>query len=59
VESRFTPPSPAHIDFDLLCLEVEEFEPLPSLTVQDSEPESERVESSSLDGLILAGLVTP
>jgi hypothetical protein len=59
VDPQPTTPSPDHIDFDLLCSEVEEFEPLPSLTGQHLEPESESEDEASLDGQILAGLVTP
>lgn len=59
MEPQFTPPSPDHIDFDLLCSAVEEFEPLPSLAAPYPEPQSEGEEQASLDGQILAGLVTP
>jgi hypothetical protein len=45
--------------FDLLCSEVEEFEPLPNIAAPHPEPESESEEQASFDGQILAGLVTP
>jgi hypothetical protein len=59
VELPLSTPSPDHIQFDLLCLELDDFEPLPSLAADYSEPESEPEDQSSLDGQILAGLVTP
>jgi hypothetical protein len=59
VKPQVAPPSPDHIEFDLLCLGIDEFEPLPSLTGQHSELVPDRVEESALDGQILAGLVTP
>jgi hypothetical protein len=57
VERPLSTPSPDHLEFDLLCLEIEDFEPLPSLPTSYGEPESSS--ESSLDGQILAGLVTP
>jgi hypothetical protein len=56
VELPLTTPSTDHVEFDQMCVEVDEFESLPSVTA-NSEPES--VEETSLDGQILAGLVTP
>lgn len=51
-------PSPDHADFDLLCLEIDDFEPLPAVAAP-LEQETEDEEETSLDGQILAGLVTP
>ncbi len=59
MELPLSTPSPDHIQFDLLCLELDDFEPLPSLPADYAEPESEPEDQSSLDGQILAGLVTP
>ncbi|HLY47958.1 MAG TPA: hypothetical protein VKR21_02075 [Solirubrobacteraceae bacterium] len=58
MELPLSTPAPDHLEFDLLCLEIEEFEPLPSLPADYGETESSS-EESSLDGQILAGLVTP
>jgi hypothetical protein len=52
-------PSQDHLEFDLLCSEVEDFEPLPTLTTEPLEPGPEEEENTSLDGRILAGLVSP
>lgn len=56
-----TTPSPDHLEFDQMCSEVDDFEPLPTVTVTADplEPEQESEENSSLDGQILAGLVSP
>ena len=54
-----TTPSPDHVEFELLCVELDEFEPLPSPATAQSEPEWVSEEDTSLDGQILAGLVTP
>ena len=59
MEPQSKTPAPDHIEFDLLCLGVDDFEPLPSLAGQHPEPESESEAESSLDGQILAALVTP
>ena len=42
-----------------MCSEVEDFEPLPTLTAEPLEPDPGSEENTSLDGQILAGLVTP
>jgi hypothetical protein len=52
-------PSPDHLEFDLMCSEVEDFEPLPTVTAEPLEPEPDGEENTSLDGQILAGLVSP
>jgi hypothetical protein len=62
VELPLTTPSRHHIEFDEMCSEIEEFEPLPSVAAAppDAEPEGEEESSlASLDGQILAGLVSP
>jgi hypothetical protein len=56
VELPTTKPSPDHIEFDLICSEVDEFEPLPEMPSRELEPDSQ--EENSFDGQILAGLVT-
>ena len=58
MELPVTTPSPDHADFDRLCLEIEDFEPLPAVAAP-LEQETEDEEETSLDGQILAGLVTP
>ena len=52
-------PSPDHVEFDQLCAGVEEFEPLPAVTAETLERDEDREDETSLDGQILAGLVTP
>jgi hypothetical protein len=55
------PPS-GHVAFDALCAEVEEFEPLPTVTAAPEEMAAraeDEQETAPLDGLILAGLVSP
>ena len=59
MELPLTTPSPDHLEFDQLCSEVEDFEPLPTLTAEPVDPEPETDENTSLDGQILAGLVCP
>ncbi len=59
MELPLTTPSPDHLEFDQMCSEVEDFEPLPTVRTEPLEPEQESQESSSLDGQILAGLVSP
>jgi hypothetical protein len=55
-------PSAEHEQFDEICSRVADFEPLPAVVI---EPQTETVEreldseDEPLDGLILAGLVTP
>ena len=49
--------SEEHREFDELCQDVDEFEPLPDqITVRRNDQDTE---SGTLDPLILAGLVTP
>jgi hypothetical protein len=63
MEHLLTPPPierTEHAEFDQMCSQVEEFEPLPSVTARSLEPaDPESEEESSLDGQILAGLVSP
>ena len=59
MELPLTTPSPDHLEFDQMCSEVDDFEPLPTVTTEPLEAEQESQESSSLDGQILAGLVSP
>lgn len=59
MELQLMTPSPDHIAFDQMCAEVDEFEPLPSLTAASVEADEESEEETALDSQILAGLVTP
>jgi hypothetical protein len=59
VELPLTIPSPDHLEFDQICSEVDEFEPLPSVAAARHEPEPQSEEENSFDGRILAGLVSP
>ena len=59
MERPLATPSPDHLEFDQLCSGVEDFEPLPTLTAEPVDPEPETEENPSLDGQILAGLVSP
>jgi hypothetical protein len=59
VELPTTKISPDHVEFDLMCSEVEDFEPLPAMPSRPLKPELETEDETSLDGQILAGLVTP
>ena len=52
-------PSPDHVEFDLMCSEVDEFEPLPTVKPTRLEREQDGEDDTSLDGQILAGLVSP
>ena len=53
-------PSSEHLEFDDLCRELDEFEPLPELIVRRVDADQEAApEPGSLDPLILAGLVSP
>jgi hypothetical protein len=49
-------PSVDHSEFDQLCDGVEEFEPLPAVKKDVAPPQAE---DETLDGRILAGLITP
>jgi hypothetical protein len=59
VELPLTTPSLDHLEFDQMCAEVDDFEPLPTVTTEPLELEQESEENTSLDGQILAGLVSP
>ena len=52
-------PSMDHLQFDQICAEVDEFEPLPAVSSGPLEYEHESEEETGLDGQILAALVTP
>jgi hypothetical protein len=56
-------PSMAHEEFDAICERVDEWSHLPAVKGDPTDPERETPEAgekdSSLNGLILAGLVTP
>lgn len=52
-------PSPDHVEFDKLCADVEEFEPLPAVTNGPLERDPDDQEDTALDEQILAGLVLP
>ncbi len=58
MELPVTTPSSDHAEFDLLCLAIDDFEPLPTVAAP-LEQETEAEEETSLDGQILAALVTP
>ena len=50
-------PDTEHAEFDELCLEIEDYEPLPSIPT--SEPLGTVEHSETIEAEILAGLVTP
>jgi hypothetical protein len=52
-------PAPDHVEFDSMCAEVDEFEPLPTVKPESLEREQDSEDYTSLDGQILAGLVSP
>jgi hypothetical protein len=52
-------PSPDHFQFDQICAEVDEFEPLPAVSSGPLEYEEDAAEETGLDDQILAALVTP
>jgi hypothetical protein len=52
-------PSPDHIEFDQLCADVDEFEPLPAVKPGDLERDEDNGDEASFDDQILAGLVSP
>jgi hypothetical protein len=59
-----TPTEAPPSKFQVLCTEVEEWEPLPTVTTKptdnEAEPDLDPIEDPApLDGLILAGLVSP
>jgi hypothetical protein len=59
VELPLTTPSLDHLEFDLMCAELDDFEPLPTMAAPRLEPDEESEEAASLDSQILAGLVCP
>jgi hypothetical protein len=51
-----------HPRFDELCSHVEDFEPLPTVVARPAEPgpaDTDEDQTGPIDGLILAGLVSP
>ena len=52
-------PSTDHLQFDQICAEVDDFEPLPALSVGPIEYEADDEEDTGWDDQILAALVTP
>jgi hypothetical protein len=57
-------PSSDHLEFDELCREIDDFEPLPELIVRRADRPAQAAHlddaaSGSFDPLILAGLVSP
>jgi hypothetical protein len=56
-------PSEDHAQFDAICAEVGEWDALPTMVVPAAEPApspaSEDDRDTELDGMILAGLVSP
>jgi hypothetical protein len=53
-------PTENHVQFDEICAPVDDFETLPTITAApESEADQTDEEQGPLDGLILAGLVTP
>ena len=51
-------PSTDHMQFDQICAEVDEFEPLPAVSRVPPGNEDDG-EETAIDGQILAALVTP
>jgi hypothetical protein len=47
------------VEFDQMCAEVDEFEPLPAVKPKSLERQQGSEDDTSLDGQILAGLVSP
>jgi hypothetical protein len=52
-------PSSDHLQFDQLCAEVDEFEPLPAVSIGPLEFDDDNREDTGLDDQILAALVSP
>jgi hypothetical protein len=52
-------PSTEHAEFDRMCSVLDEFEPLPAVSSPVLEHDEDGEENTSLDGQILAGLVSP
>jgi hypothetical protein len=55
---RVRTPSQDHDEFDRICSQIAEFETLPAHTPEPSSVQ-EDPQDTELDGLILAGLVSP
>jgi hypothetical protein len=51
-------PSTDHLQFDQICAELDEFEPLPAVSSEQPVDDDDR-EETALDAAILAALVTP
>lgn len=52
-------PSADHLQFDQLCADVDDFEPLPALSSGPLELDDDGAEDTPLDDQILAALVSP
>lgn len=52
-------PSADHLQFDQICAEIDDFEPLPAVSSSLLEYGAEDEEAAGLDDQILALLVTP
>jgi hypothetical protein len=52
-------PSPDHNEFELLCADIDEFEPLPAVKAGNLEYGEDDADDGSFDDQILAGLVSP
>ena len=52
-------PSADHLQFEQICAEVDEFEPLPAVSSGPLERDDDGEEETGLDEQILAALVTP
>jgi hypothetical protein len=52
-------PSPDHVQFDQICAEMDEFEPLPAVASGPLEYDEGSEEETGLDDQIFAALVTP
>jgi hypothetical protein len=50
-------PGAEHVEFDTICEQVREFEPLPTVTTKPPEPDEDQ--TGPIDALILATLVSP
>jgi len=55
-------PQTDHAQFDELCARVDDWEPLPAIAVAPVQPDAsndDEQEAAPIDGMILAGLVSP
>ncbi|MBV8432226.1 MAG: hypothetical protein JO244_13745 [Solirubrobacterales bacterium] len=52
-------PSADHVQFDQICAELDEFEPLPAVSSRLPELDDDGEETPGLEDRILAALVTP